>query len=340
MTSPPSIVFASAQNIKYLENRDEKITSLLKIITSESKPTVIFSECNETIRYIQRRLQEYGNIKADTIFAELSDIDGDEIFNQESSNIIEACRKFETEEVNILIANDTIPEDIKLPRAKVIINFDMPINPSILSKRNRIAALKPDINKIKIYNFQSDRRVDKEITLFETLQTPLKELLAYYGVDFVLWCFDEGHIEKISNEKTPDYYLLTKEYKDFLAKKNTDELKSKFAPSLSNDDVSLREFVKYLSISEETLKLAPTTFKKPIYTSLTADHDSFYVIYQTTTGIHTNGRLNFNVNKAEQSFTSEELRAIHSILENSISIANEGELLYIIGIISYKQQGN
>ena len=84
--------FASAQNIKYLENRDEKITSLLKIINSESKPTVIFSECNETIRYIQRRLQEYGNIKADTIFAELSDIDGDEIFNQESSNIIEACR--------------------------------------------------------------------------------------------------------------------------------------------------------------------------------------------------------------------------------------------------------
>ncbi len=325
----------SSQSIKYLENRDEKVTNLLKILNTESKPTVIFSESDDTIAYLKRRLIEYGNLKSATISGETTGIDGDDILTRENTSIEEICKEFEQGLYNILITNDSIAEEIKLPRAKVIINFDMPINPSSLSKRNRIASAQPNSNKTKIYNFQSDRRIDKEILLFETLKIPLHELIAYYGIDFILWSLDEKHINEISESHTGDFYLLTKEYKDFFAKKNTDEIKSKFTPSLSKEDITLREFIKFLNISEETLKLSISNFKRPIYTSLFGHNDNFFVIYKTSTGIKTTKNLEFSNLRTDYAINETTISDIEQSIKNSLLSEDDGDFHFIIGIIKY-----
>lgn len=327
--------FVSASNVRYLENRDEKVTGLLKILNTESKPTIIFSESDETILYLKRRLMEYGNLKSAVIPGETTTIDGDDILNKETINIEEVCTQFESGEYNILISNEMIAEEIKLPRAKVIVNFDLPINPSSLSKRNRIASSPQSAGKTKIYNFQSDKRVDKEVNLFEKLNIPLHELIAYYGIDFILWCIDEGYVSEISEKSLNDFYLLTKDYKDFFAKKNTDEIKSKFSPSLSEDDMTLREFIKYLNISEETLKLAVSNFKRPILTSLKSAEDNYYIIYRTSSGIKTMGKLFFSDIRIEDNLSANEFKDIRNSIEKKVSEKNEGELEYIIGIIKY-----
>ena len=68
----------------------------------------------------------------------------------ENPDIEKICQDFENDEIEILLVNDNIPEEIKLPRAKVLINFDLPNIPFILSKRINKTTSDPKINKIKI----------------------------------------------------------------------------------------------------------------------------------------------------------------------------------------------
>lgn len=328
-----TILLEAIYSIKYLGNKDEKITNLLKIINTENKPTIIFSESDETLIYLRKRLLEYGNFKMQMILGENATFDGEDPLDKQEYNIEEICNDFEKGEFPILLANDNIPEEIKLPRAKVIINFDIPNIPFILSKRNRKASLNPNINKSKIYNFQSDKRVDKEIELFEALQLDVADIISYFGLDFVEWCVNEKGITNISNDSLQILSILTKDYKDFLTKKNMDEIKYKFFPALSNEDVVLRKFIKHLSISSETLKLSTANFKKPIYTVLKSDHPFYYVVYLTDKELKVTGEIQFVERESDGILSMEEVQQIEEKINRFL---DKGEkLLMIFGIICY-----
>lgn len=320
-------------NIKYLGNKDEKITALLKIINSENKPAIIFSESDDTLRYLQKRLLEYRSKKIEVIPGENASYDGEDMIKVENSDIEKICQDFENDEIEILLVNDNIPEEIKLPHAKVIINFDLPNIPFILSKRINKTTSDPKINKIKIYNFQSDKRVDKEIELFEKMNLDVSDIISYFGIDYVQWCRNIKNITDISNDNIQTLLLMTKEYKDFLAKKNIDDVTYKMPQKLPYDDISLRQFIKYLDISEETLKLTENKFKKPIYTILKSDQESFYIIYLTSRGLKTYSNIHFSETEVNREITTDEAEKITDIIKNEIK--SENDFIEVIGIIVY-----
>jgi hypothetical protein len=320
-------------NIKYLGNKDEKLTALLKIINSENKPAIIFSESDDTLRYLQKRLLEYRSKKIEVIPGENASYDGEDMIKVENPDIEKICQDFENDEIEILLVNDNIPEEIKLPRAKVLINFDLPNIPFILSKRINKTTSDPKINKIKIYNFQSDKRVDKEIELFEKMNLDVSDIISYFGVDYVQWCRNIKNITDISNDNIQTLLLMTKEYKDFLAKKNIDDVTYKMPQKLPYDDISLRQFIKYLDISEETLKLTENKFKKPIYTILKSDQESFYIIYLTSRGLKTYSNIHFSETEVNREITTDEADKITDIIKNKIK--SENDFIEVIGIIVY-----
>ena len=319
--------------IKYLGNKDEKITALLKIINSENKPTIIFSESDDTLKYLQKRLLEYRSKKIEVIPGENTSYDGEDVIKFENPDIEKICRDFEKGEIEILLVNDNIPEEIRLPRAKVIVNFDLPNIPFILSKRLNKTTNDPKVNKVKVYNFQSDKRVDKEIELFEKMNLDVSDIISYFGIDYIQWCRNIKSISDISNDNIQTLLLMTKEYKDFLAKKNIDDVTYKMPQKLSCDDISLRRFIKHLRISEETLKLTENKFKKPIYTILKAKEESFYVIYLTSRGLKTFNNIHFSETEVNREITEEEALKISDIIKNEIK--SENDFIEVIGIIVY-----
>ena len=323
----------SISAIKYLGNKDEKITALLKIINSENKPTLIFSESDDTLKYLQKRLLEYRSKKIEVILGENISYDGEDVIKTENPDIHKICRDFECGDIEILLMNDNIPEEIKLPRAKVIINFDLPNIPFVLSKRINKTTADPKVNKIKVYNFQSDKRVDKEIEFFEKMNLDISDVISYLGVDYIQWCRNIKNISDISNDNIQTLLLMTKEYKDFLTKKNIDDVTYKVPQKLPYDDVSLRQFIKYLDISEETLKLTENKFKKPIYTILKAEEESFYVIYLTSKGLKTYNNIYFSETEVNREITAEEVGKITDIIKSKIK--SEADFIEIIGIIVY-----
>lgn len=323
----------SINEIKYLGNKDEKITSLLKIINSENKPTLIFSESDDTLKYLQKRLLEYKSSKIEVILGENISYDGEDIIKTENLDIQKICQDFENGDIEILLMNDNVPEEIKLLRAKVIINFDLPNIPFIISKRINKTTNNPKVNKIKVYNFQSDKRVDKEIELFEKMNLDVADVISYFGVDYVQWCRNVKNITDISNDNIQTLLLMTKEYKDFLTKKNIDDVTYNTLQKLSCDDISLRQFIKFLDISEETLKLTVNKFKKPIYAVLKAEEESFYVIYLTSRGVKTYGNIYFSETEINREITREEIDKVTEIIKNEIK--SESNFIEVLGIIIY-----
>lgn len=319
--------------IKYLGNKDEKITALLKIINSENKPTLIFSESDDTLKYLHKRLQEYRSKKIEMILGENISYDGEDIIKAKNVDIHKICQDFECGNTEILLLNDTVPEEIKLHRAKVIINFDLPNIPFILSKRINKTTADSKINKIKIYNFQSDKHVDKEIEFFEKMNLDVSDIISYFGIDYVQWCRNVKNVSDISNNNIQTLLLMTKEYKDFLTKRNIDDVIYKAPQKLPHDDISLRRFIKYLDISEETLKLMDAKFKKPIYTILKAEEESFYVIYLTSKGLKTYNNIHFSETEINREITAEEADKIADIVKNEIK--SEADFIEVIGVIIY-----
>ncbi|MBQ2124960.1 MAG: hypothetical protein II196_04115, partial [Spirochaetales bacterium] len=157
--------------------------------------------------------------------------------------------------------------------------------------------------------------------------------ISYFGIDYIQWCRNIKNITDISNDNIQTLLLMTKEYKDFLAKKNIDDVTYKIPQKLSYDDISLRHFIKYLGISEETLKLTENKFKKPIYTILKAKEESFYVIYLTSRGLKTFNNIHFSETEVNREITEEESVKISDIIKNEIK--SENDFIEVIGIIVY-----
>jgi superfamily II DNA or RNA helicase/HKD family nuclease len=81
----------------------------------------------------------------------------------------------QTNELKILIATDVLAEGINLHRSNVIINYDLPWNPTrVLQRTGRVNRLGSDFSKVHIFNFfpttQSDEHLGLEVNITNKIQ--------------------------------------------------------------------------------------------------------------------------------------------------------------------------
>ena len=303
------------REIRNLEERDEKINKLFEILEKEKKPTLIFSESRDTVIYIGKRLRKHGKFKFELAYGGEAPIDeetGERVRSVVNKEELE--RRFNDGEFDILVTTDIMGEGVNLPRADVVINFDLHYNPVRLIQRDGRAIRINNPKKITIYNFEPDERIDKELELCDRLAERVENIISTIGLDFLIWSIEEGKLEEISEKNRRRTIELIREYRHELATKHPEELGRRVLPKLSEEDKVLREFIKFWSISEETL-LQTQTYRKPIFTALEKQSTTHYfVVFKYRGGIHTLGNLSFSPNRLETRLKKSELEKIKNMV--------------------------
>jgi len=303
------------QEIKDIEERDEKIKKLFEILEKENKPAIIFSESRDTVIYIGKSLKEHEKFKFKMAYGGEVPIDEEtgEKFGEVNKEKIE--KDFNDGKFDILITTDIMGEGVNLPRADVVINFDLHYNPVRLIQRDGRAIRINNPKRITIYNFEPDERIDKELELCDRLAERVENIISTIGLDFLIWSIEHKKVKEISERNRKRVIKLLREYKDLLASKTPEELKKGIPPTLSREDKALREFIKFWGISEETVEARARAYRKPIFTVLEKQATTdYFVVFKYKGAIHTLGELSFSEKKKEARVSKGELKKIRSII--------------------------
>ena len=205
---------------------DTKFDTFINNLEKIKGKVIIFSENKDTLDYLKERINTYYKEKCewqltwDAVFVyswESTSADRKNVvanFDPDSDYEVKFPIKY-------LLATDTLSEGINLHASNIIINYDIPWNPTIVQQRFwRVNRIRSKFNKIYIYNFfpiwstnnvlDIDRNILKKIRQFiDLLWNDAKHLTKQE------WIESQEIFEKVNDK---DYYDFKNEY-------NSDELK-------------------------------------------------------------------------------------------------------------------
>jgi len=162
--------------------RDPKLLKFIEILsknqTLKQNKLIVFTESKETAEYITEVLQK--------------NIDGVISFTGSSSSFVrekvienfDAKAKFPKDEYRVLIATEVLSEGVNLHRSNVVINYDIPWNPTRLMQRvGRINRVDTDFDKIYTFNFFPTIQSNEQIKLKEAAEAKIHAFISLLGAD-------------------------------------------------------------------------------------------------------------------------------------------------------------
>ncbi|HPZ36544.1 MAG TPA: helicase-related protein [Bacteroidales bacterium] len=164
-------------------NRDPKLNTLIKNINNndilKNNKIILFTESKETAEYLSEKINNLLNIKA-LLFHGNSP---ENIKNEVIKNF-DANAKEKKDDYQILISTDVLSEGVNLHRANVVINYDIPWNPTKLIQRiGRINRVDTPFDKIYTFNFFPTKQAEKEINLEAIARSKIEGFLTLLGGD-------------------------------------------------------------------------------------------------------------------------------------------------------------
>lgn len=173
---------------------DPKLLQFKHELTEDSllvdKKVIVFTESKET---------------ADYLFGELKEIYGERLvhFSGQSSAALKAeiedsfNPKFadkENDKYDLLITTDVLAEGVNLHRANVIVNYDLPWNPTkIMQRVGRINRIGTTYDEIFVFNFFPTAQSSAQMPLKERILEKLQAFHDTLGEDFK-YLSDEEHV--------------------------------------------------------------------------------------------------------------------------------------------------
>ena len=176
---------------------DEFRKHLIKDRNMRGKKVIVFTESKETAEYLYKNLQ---------------DIYGDHIiyFSGQSSQALKAeiedsfnpkNKVHNNDKYDLLITTDVLAEGINLHRANVLINYDLPWNPTrIMQRVGRINRVGTEFDRIYVYNFFPTDQTKKHLPLEERILEKLQAFHDTLGEDIKYLSDDE----EVSSKKLFD----------------------------------------------------------------------------------------------------------------------------------------
>ncbi|MGN2372054.1 helicase-related protein [Sphingobacterium spiritivorum] len=160
---------------------EQFISELKRNPALKKNKVVIFTESKETGDYIYEALQDEFNGKA-MFYSSTGGRHTDKNFTSNHTvarDIITANfdpkYKEQKDDIKILIATDVLAEGINLHRSNVLVNYDLPWNPTrVLQRAGRVNRLGSKFPKVHIFNFfpttQSDEHLGLEVNITNKIQ--------------------------------------------------------------------------------------------------------------------------------------------------------------------------
>ena len=255
------------------EFQDDKLDLLKAELARDHRKKVLFTQFIDTADYLNDNLQG-----EESLIGKIQVVTGDV---PEKTPRIEAFRK--DDKSKLLISTDVLSEGVNIPEPDVVINYDLPWNPVRLIQRvGRVDRL--GVNKqIDVWNFNPDKKIDKEIDLVSKLKSKINDIILIIGTEYAILSPEE--IELIRNKDRGDIELFEEKRRQIIGAK-WDELEGQGEKREFDelDQLLLTAIGKY-GITMDSLNSVPriSPNKKP-YTRLCANKNGFYFFEKLTIG--------------------------------------------------------
>jgi len=164
-------------------NRDPKLLTLIdklkaSAILKESK-LLIFTESKETASYLAKNIEKKLNEPILEFSGQSSNITREKVMEN-----FDAKSDFPKNNYRILVATEVLSEGVNLHRSNVVINYDIPWNPTRLMQRvGRINRVDTKFDKIYTYNFFPTQQANDEIKLEESARAKIHAFISMLGTD-------------------------------------------------------------------------------------------------------------------------------------------------------------
>lgn len=182
------------QNVKQLWlniKRDPKIMAFKEKLANQEPikngKSIIFTESKETAEYLIENLQDMYPKKIIYFSGESTQADRDIVMENFDAN-----SKIIKNDYKILITTDVLAEGANLHQASVVINYDIPWNPTrIMQRVGRINRIDTKHEKIFTYTFFPTEQSNEEIKLKELAEAKIQAFITLLGTDAKLLTEDE-----------------------------------------------------------------------------------------------------------------------------------------------------
>lgn len=172
-------------NLKHLDPKIDKLKEQIGLLLSEnqSRKIVIFSTYADTVNYLYAELQKRGLTR---ILKYTSADSSKEIKRSIRSNFDAGLKPGEQKnDYDVLIATDALSEGFNLHRAGVVINYDIPYNPTrVIQRIGRINRINKKVfDNLFIYNFFPTETGETQIRIKQISTLKMRLINAVVGSD-------------------------------------------------------------------------------------------------------------------------------------------------------------
>lgn len=188
-------------------DNDPKINQLIYALIHDEtlqNKIIIFTESQETAEYITKQLNPLFDNKVLCFTGDSNDSLRRRVINNFDAN----ARKKE-DQYRILVTTDVLAEGVNLHRSNVVMNYDIPWNPTKMMQRvGRIQRVGSEFNEVYIYNFFPTDQINENIGLKEAAVAKIGAFIEMLGNDSKLLTDEEIKapelFEKLNSRKTFD----------------------------------------------------------------------------------------------------------------------------------------
>ena len=180
-------------NIEDLGEKDCKLEYFLHELKTnkilKNSKFIIFTESKETAQYLKENIEEKLKQEVICYTGSSSPALKERIIANYDPNF---KKEKQENRYNILIATDVLAEGINLHRSNVIVNYDLPWNPTrIMQRIGRINRVGTKHNKIYVFNFFPTSKTDEHLSLRDNILNKIQSFHNTLGEDFKYLSDDE-----------------------------------------------------------------------------------------------------------------------------------------------------
>ena len=167
------------QNIK----QDPKLLKFIKILSSQkilkNHKLIVFTESKETCDYLAKNLEKTFPHQVLSFSGGSSATTREKVIEN-----FDARARFPKDDYRILISTEVLSEGVNLHRCDVVINYDIPWNPTRLMQRvGRINRVDTDFDKIYSFNFFPTAQSNIQIKLEQAAKAKISAFISLLGAD-------------------------------------------------------------------------------------------------------------------------------------------------------------
>ena len=205
---------------------------------------IIFTESKETAKYLGGELhKEYGDEVV--VFSG----DGSNYLKAEIEKSFNPKSREQNNKYRILVTTDVLAEGINLHKSNVIINYDLPWNPTrIMQRVGRINRVGTEFDRIYVFNFFPTAETSKQLPLKDRIIEKLQAFHDTLGEDFKYLSEDE----EVSSHRL--YEELTGNLDEEVEGSNPELAYLSIIREIRDNDIYLFDKIKKIPIKSKTGK--------------------------------------------------------------------------------------